>query len=316
MTNYKEIPVLLLVFNRPDTTKILIEKLKEIKAENIFISQDWARNKEELQKVLEVRKLFDTIDWKCEVKYLYREENLWCYDAVVWWINWFFENIDFWIILEDDCIPTESIFEFCYKINEIYKNNQEIWGISLSNYLTKSKIKEDYLFTKHNPLLWGWATWKNKWVILKEKESIKKQIISWELQINEKWFLTKKALRKYMLGWYWDSDWYSICYFNNLRTIVPKYNQISNIWYLWEHNSRPWKYHNLKPYEINFDISKNIIIIENEEYSNEMLYFIKKMYIYWNMEIILKRTWLFRIIKFIIINTSPLIYKNKFNMHN
>lgn len=314
MKNYKDIPLLLLVFNRPDTTKILVNKLRKIKPKNIFISQDWPRNIEDLKQILEVRKIFNLIDWDCKIKYLYRDKNLWCYNAVVWWIDWFFENIDFWIILEDDCIPNNSVFEFCYKINDIYKDNSKIWLISLSNYLTESKIKEDFLFTKHNPLLWWWATWKDRWIFFKQNNDIRKKLKSWNLKIDEKWFFKKKSIITYMNWWFWDSDLYMVCYFNNLKTIVPKYNLISNIWYIWEHNSRPWKYHNLKSIEINFDNIKKIDIIQNNDYNNEMINFIRKMYIYWEVEKFLIKIWIYKIVKYIIIKISKIIYKKKINV--
>ena len=46
-----------------------------------------------------------SIDWPCEVHHLFSDKNLGCRLGVTRAINWFFENVDEGIILEDDCIP-------------------------------------------------------------------------------------------------------------------------------------------------------------------------------------------------------------------
>jgi hypothetical protein len=55
----------------------------------------------------------DNIDWKCEVKTLFREKNLGCKYLVREAIDWFFENEKMGIILVDDCLPSLSFFQYC-----------------------------------------------------------------------------------------------------------------------------------------------------------------------------------------------------------
>lgn len=106
-------PVLFLVFNRLDTTKQVFEAIRQAKPPRLYVAADGAREekKGEEQKVKAVREyILNNIDWNCEVKTLFRDKNLGCKYAVSGSINWFFENEEMGIILEDDCLPSQSFF--------------------------------------------------------------------------------------------------------------------------------------------------------------------------------------------------------------
>ena len=98
-------PVLLIVFNRLNTTKHAFQAIRQAKPSIFYIAADEKRTNKvgEIEKVKAVRDyIMQNIDWKCEVKTLFRKENLGKY-AVSGAISWFFENEEEGIILEDDC---------------------------------------------------------------------------------------------------------------------------------------------------------------------------------------------------------------------
>ena len=107
--------VLLLIFNRLETTKQVFEAIRKAKPPRIYIAADGPRPGilDEKEKVRKVRDhVLDKIDWNCKVKTLLREKNLGCKYAVSSAISWFFENEEMGIILEDDCLPSQSFFGF------------------------------------------------------------------------------------------------------------------------------------------------------------------------------------------------------------
>ena len=106
-----ETPVLLLVFNRPSTTQLVFNKLREVRPTKLFIATDAARpgKKQEELNCAEVRIIVSRIDWPCEVHYLFRTEHLGCKLAVIGAISWFFEHVEEGIILEDDCRAIASL---------------------------------------------------------------------------------------------------------------------------------------------------------------------------------------------------------------
>jgi len=156
-------PVLFIVFNRLDTTKQVFEEIKKAKPQKLFIAADGPRNFQEKNKTDVVRKyILENINWKCEVKTLFREKNLGCKYAVAGAIDWFFDNVEQGIILEDDCLPSQSFFKFCQEMLEKYKDDERVMHISGTNVEGISKIDQDYFFAI-NFNVWGWATWKRAW---------------------------------------------------------------------------------------------------------------------------------------------------------
>ncbi len=159
-------PILFLVFNRPDTTKRVFEQIRKIQPQQLFVAADGPRtNKEgEKEKTEAVRKLIlDRIDWDCEVKTLFREDNLGCERAVSQAITWFFEHVEQGIILEDDTLPDLSFFRFCEELLEKYKDDERITMISGYCKFGKYKSPYSYSFTKGMGGIWGWATWRRAW---------------------------------------------------------------------------------------------------------------------------------------------------------
>jgi GR25 family glycosyltransferase involved in LPS biosynthesis len=105
------------VFNRLDTTKQVFEAIRQAKPPRLYVAADGAREAKE--KVKAVRDyIISNIDWECEVKTLFREQNFGCKMAVS---SWFFENEEMGIILEDDCLPSQSFFWFCEELLERYE---------------------------------------------------------------------------------------------------------------------------------------------------------------------------------------------------
>ena len=107
--------VLFLVFNRPDTTKEVFEKIRQAKPQRLYVAGDGPREgrEGEIEKVTKAREIASKVDWPCEVKTLFREKNLGCKKGVSSAITWFFEQEEQGIILEDDCVPNLDFFTFC-----------------------------------------------------------------------------------------------------------------------------------------------------------------------------------------------------------
>ena len=158
-------PVLLLIFNRPNTTHKVFDVIKQVKPSKLFVASDGPRegnsNDERLCK--QARNITEQVDWECDVKYLYRDKNLGCRVAISSGIDWFFEYVDEGIILEDDCLPSKSFFWFCQELLEKYRDNHQIMQISGTFYLDGlMDFKSSYYYSKLISC-WGWATWKDSW---------------------------------------------------------------------------------------------------------------------------------------------------------
>jgi hypothetical protein len=158
-------PILLIIFNRPDTTRIVFDVIRQRRPRQLFIAADAPREgrSEEKIKCDETRKIVSEVDWDCDVHTLFRDKNLGCGMGVSTAITWFFEHVEEGIILEDDCVPDPTFFQFCEELLAYYRDNPRIMHISGDNFLHgKKRGKSSYYFSQYT-YMWGWATWKRAW---------------------------------------------------------------------------------------------------------------------------------------------------------
>jgi hypothetical protein len=158
-------PVLVLAFNRPDTTRRVLESLRPAKPERIFFAVDGPRPEmaDEAQRVAQVRELATMIDWDCEVQTLFRSKNLGCKLGVSGAIGWFFEQVEAGIILEDDCVAHPSFFPYASELLERYRDDGRILMVSGDNFQQdRRRTGYSYYFSRYAHI-WGWATWRRAW---------------------------------------------------------------------------------------------------------------------------------------------------------
>ncbi|HBY56714.1 MAG TPA: hypothetical protein DEG96_02450 [Candidatus Atribacteria bacterium] len=231
-------PVLFLIFNRPDTTQKVFDAIKQAKPKQLFVAADGPREDKEgeKEKCKQTRKIIEQVDWDCEVKTLFRDKNLGCKIAVSSAIDWFFENVEEGIILEDDCLPSQSFFWFCQELLEYYRKDTRIMMISGNNFqFGKIRGEGTYYFSKYAHI-WGWATWRRTWkcydVDIKSFDEFKR-----ENQIKN--IFRIKQQQKYWMNVFqkvynnkintWDYQWAYTCFINNGLCIMPNVNLVSNI---------------------------------------------------------------------------------------
>jgi len=156
-------PILFLVFNRPHLTQLVFNSIAKAQPKKLYIAADGPRNEEERSVCEAVRHITEQITWDCEVKRLYRTKNLGCREAVIEAINWFFTQEESGIIIEDDCLPISSFFDFCTSMLALYPVDETVKTISGSNFLFGKKDDENDYFFLNYTMIWGWATWRRAW---------------------------------------------------------------------------------------------------------------------------------------------------------
>jgi hypothetical protein len=160
-----DIPILFLVFNRPDLTAEVMSVLRRLQPKRIFIAADGPRANidGEIELCRRTREVATAVNWECDLKTLFRVENQGCGPAVSNAITWFFEQVEEGIILEDDCLPTLSFFDFCAYALERFRGDTRIGTISGDHFLPPDlSLGQPYYFSKYFQI-WGWATWRRVW---------------------------------------------------------------------------------------------------------------------------------------------------------
>ncbi|AXH32933.1 nucleotide-diphospho-sugar transferase [Francisella opportunistica] len=288
-------PVLFLVFNRLDNTKQVFEATRQAKPPKLYVASDGARKSKggEAEKVQKVRDyIMSSIDWDCEVKTLFRDENLGCKIAPSDAITWFFKNEEMGIILEDDCLPSQSFFWFCEELLDRYKDNKKIAQISGNNFQNgKQRGNGDYYFSIYNHI-WGWASWADRWIDYDRELTnfdnvcFIKNIFD-DSRIRKYWENIFNLVKSKKLNTCWDYQWTFINWRKQRLTILPRVNLISNIGFGADatHTSQENRLSNMHRYEL--IINKHPTDIRSD----------KKADIYTSKVIFLKRNIFVRVIR-------------------
>jgi len=231
--------VLFLVFNRLDTTKQVFEAIRQAKPPRLYIAADGARSSKvgEAAKVTAVRDfILSNIDWDCDVNTLFPDENLGCKVAVSEAISWFFENEEMGIILEDDCLPSQSFFWFCEELLQFYRDDERIAMISGDNFqFGRKRGDASYYFSRYLHI-WGWASWRRSWQHYDRNADV------WPEIRDHRWIdvlITTASERKFWAEKFqlvyekkidtWDYQWVLSCWSQGMLSIIPSVNLISNI---------------------------------------------------------------------------------------
>ncbi|MCE1164876.1 MAG: nucleotide-diphospho-sugar transferase [Bacteroidetes bacterium] len=231
-------PILFMIFNRPDTTYEVFESIRKIKPKKLFVSADGPRpNKPgEDEKCRLTRDVVKKIDWDCELHTNFSDTNLGCKKGVTKGINWFFENVDEGIILEDDCLADASFFKLCSELLEKYRDNENIMHIGGVNFQDGIKRgNASYYFSRYCHV-WGWATWKRAWskydVTVKNYDENK-----YDEAIRT--IIPDKDVRDYYKRYFnlvknnqldtWDYQWVWTVWSNNGLSVIPNVNLVTNI---------------------------------------------------------------------------------------
>ena len=155
-------PILLIIFARSECVRKVIASIRTARPSKIFIAQDAPRpnRPDDVENCRLARETtLAEIDWDCEIKTLFQEKNLGAGKGCAAAIQWFFENVEEGIVLEDDDLPEPSFFPYCAELLDKYRNDTRVMHIAGYNPLLKPVSDDSYYFSKLMHC-WGFATWR------------------------------------------------------------------------------------------------------------------------------------------------------------
>ena len=231
-----KVPVLLLFFNRKDTLSAVIARLKDYQPDKIYLASDGARphTHDEAELIIQIRQfVLDSIVWDCEVKTLFRDENLGCKYAVHGAVQWFFSQEEQGIVLEDDIVPSDNFFIFCEEMLEKYKYDKRVGSITGRNDLGSFDSHASQYYFSNKFFCWGWASWADRVVDNNVEIGVTSVI---DKKIFSNLYYKEKMLVKGMLGLMKSKQVNSWAYPYDLSfrvkhqlCLVPSKNMVKNI---------------------------------------------------------------------------------------
>jgi len=282
------VPLLFLIFNRPDTTQQVFNEIRKAQPAQLFVAADGPRKNQvaDYELCKKTREIIRQVDWDCRVFTRFQDENLGCRHAVSSAITWFFSNVEEGIILEDDCIPDQSFFRFCQELLEKYRDDERIMMVSGNNFqFGKRRTNYSYYFSKYFHI-WGWATWKRAW------NYYDVDMKSWPKIKDGRWLIdilkdknAEKFWEKIFENTYrgtintWDFQWVFSCWIQNGLAILPNVNLVKNIGFDGNatHTKGKNKQANLSVNSIHFPLKNpEFVIADNEADARTQLLLMQK----------------------------------------
>ena len=233
-----EVPIALMIFNRPDLTKKIIEQLSKRKPPILYVIADGPRNDEEKSLCEEAREIALNPPWDCEVVPFARDENKGMVKQFKEGLDFVFEEHDRLIFMEDDHILAPSFYDFAKELLERYSDDEGIGHINFSNFLSSfTGDREASYFHSSHVLVWGFATWKRVW------KTYDPSMPEWNAtdkdSFLDRYYFSKREKDSYRAAfdlhsentdpWTYDYQWIFNCLHRNTLSITPSRNLCLNI---------------------------------------------------------------------------------------
>ncbi len=279
MNQQLQTPITFIIFKRTETTAKVFETIRQVKPKKLFVIADGPRNNREgeVEKCMATRAIIEQVDWDCEIVKNYSDINLGCAQRVSSGLDWVFNNVEETIILEDDCIPHITFFQFCEELLEKYRYDSRITSIAAQNaQLDQKRTNYSYYFSSYSHC-WGWASWRRAWkhydLHLKLWPEIKQAKILNNILLDSKavhyWQNIFDSIYENPTGITWDYQWTFSCWMQGGLNIIPNVNLVTNVGVGTDstnfNSSQEFSFINLPTEEMEFPLKHPPFMVRNLE---------------------------------------------------
>ena len=230
-------PVAFFVFNRPELTARVFQRIREARPHKLLLVADGPRasRSDDAAKCAAARDIVSKVDWDCEVLKNFSDVNLGCKRRVSSGLNWVFEHCSEAIVLEDDCLPSRSFFHFCSELLAKFRDDERIMHVGAANFQPQPRGEPSYYFSRYAHI-WGWATWRRAW------KYYDVALASWPQRKRTNAFADLVQDQVELAHWSsifdrvhggkidtWDYQWQYACWSQRGLSIIPNANLVSNL---------------------------------------------------------------------------------------
>lgn len=166
-----DLSVLIVGYRRAENIAKILEICKMSGIKDIYLSIDGPKN-ENIVGLADYNQIIKVIeDFKMNFQGSFfsyiRKSNVGCAASVMSSCDWFFSQVNYGAVLEDDCIPSSSFFEFCKMVRMNISDNPSIWLACGTQFAPRELFLDSPIISKY-ALTWGWVTSSKKWQLIKE----------------------------------------------------------------------------------------------------------------------------------------------------
>jgi hypothetical protein len=231
-------PIAILVFNRPEITRKLVEAVLRAKPPKVLVFADGPRpdHPEDAALIEAAKAAISDAPWECEVLTNYSDTNLGTKYRPATGLDWVFQNVEKAIFFEDDVLPHPSFFRFCDELLERYQDDERVMMISGNNFMGGRRLTTDSYLFSHYAGIWGWATWRRAWrhydVELREWPALRETRFLHDVLSNEgEVALWRQFFDRIVSGetQTWDHQWQFALWKHRGLSVMPAVNLCTNV---------------------------------------------------------------------------------------
>ena len=230
--------VLIIAYRRAENVRKILSECLDSGINRIYITIDSPRSRE-YEEIEDVQKVKDVISEfksgagkRIEIHSRAALRNLGCAVSVLRGCDWAFNSEKELIVIEDDCIPSRTFFDF-YRMYSVNVNSaKNVYLVCGTQFAPIHLVGQSGFLSKY-PLTWGWGTNRQSWYEIRDifLETKKMKVIFEDLFAttpeNAYW---RAAKRRALLGItdVWDSVVVEFMLKRNLLAVLPPRNFILN----------------------------------------------------------------------------------------
>lgn len=234
-------PILIVCYARPHSTAMILEAVLASRPNShVYVSLDGVKELAD-SRVLRLRgevvevveKFYPSLD----ITFINRQQNLGTNRNIEAAIETVFLEHDRVVVVEDDCLPSASFFDFCdWGLNR-FRSSASVLMIQGANHFRwpLNSLRGNHMLSQLSHV-WGWATWRDKW---ESPSEINRSLRSATRQDLMMTLSRKLPFARYRKAWlkFWDSEkemsWDISLQFRiwreDLLVVCPGINLVRNI---------------------------------------------------------------------------------------
>jgi len=227
--NNESLAVLIIGYSRRESLVNLIKTVLVNNPSALYIALDGA--KDDFVKLVQIEILDEIKNFRentlIPIQVQQRTENLGSGAGVINSVNLFFENETQVIVLEDDLVVDQNFFIYMNKVISVLKTQP---AALLASGTRLNMDASEYVTFCSYPLVWGWATTREKWQLMKDAIFSETALKGVQGRLSEKifWHTGKKRALKSRID-AWDLPLASGMRSMGFESLVPPVNLVTNI---------------------------------------------------------------------------------------
>jgi hypothetical protein len=230
-------PILVFVYNRLSHARRTVEHLaaNDLAWESdLFVYSDGPRNREDAERIVDLRGYLRTIEGFRSVSIIERRSNVGLGSSVISGVSEVVQARGAAIVMEDDLVCSKGLLAYMNEALRVYENDEQVMEISGYWYPARGKkLPETFFSTLASS--WGWATWARAW--RKFEPNAEKLLTGLDSRSDQDRLSFegsrnfRMGLEKYAAGERdtWLTRWQTSIFLNDGLVLFPNMSLINNI---------------------------------------------------------------------------------------